>query len=283
MKKRFLAVLLGLSVVAAAFTGCGSDDSTNGSGSSNSSSKSDDKTIVVGASPTPHAEILNAISDQLKDAGYTLKVVEYNDYIQPNTALEAGDLDANFFQHQPYLDNFNEENGTNLVSVASVHFEPIAIYGGKTSSLADLSDGATVALPNDTTNEARALLLLEAEGLITLKADAGVNATVIDIEDNPKNLKFSELEAAQVARSLQDVDIAVINGNYALEAGLTSSDALATESSDSLAAQTYANIIAVKAGNENTDKTKALVDAILSDEVKEYINSTYAGAVVPVF
>lgn len=283
MKKRFLAVLLGLSVVAAAFTGCGSDDSTNGSDSSNSSSKSDDKTIVVGASPTPHAEILNAISDQLKDAGYTLKVVEYNDYIQPNTALEAGDLDANFFQHQPYLDNFNEENGTNLVSVASVHFEPIAIYGGKTSSLADLSDGATVALPNDTTNEARALLLLEAEGLITLKADAGVNATVIDIEDNPKNLKFSELEAAQVARSLQDVDIAVINGNYALEAGLTSSDALATESSDSLAAQTYANIIAVKAGNENTDKTKALVDAILSDEVKEYINSTYAGAVVPVF
>ena len=190
-------------------------------------------------------------------------------------------MDANFFQHQPYLDDFNAENGTHIVSVAAVHFEPMGIYAGKTASIDEVSDGAVVAVPNDTTNEARALLLLEANGLIKLKDGAGITATVLDIEENPLNLEIQELEAAQIPNSLQDVDIAVINGNYALSAGI--SDPIAVEASDSLAAETYANIVCVKEGNENTDKTKALVDAVLQDNVKEFIESKYEGAVVAVF
>ena len=239
--------------------------------------------IKVGASVTPHAEILEHVKQTLADEGYTLEIVEYNDYVLPNTALEDGDLDANFFQHQPYLDNFNEENNTHLVSVAAVHFEPFAIYAGKTDSLDDLQDGATVAVPNDTTNEARALLLLEAQGLIKLKDGVGLDATVLDIEENPKNLQIQEIEAAQIVRSLPDVDIACINGNYAKEGGLDVADAIAVEASDSLAADTYANVIAVKEGNENTDKTKALVNAVLSDDVRQFIEDTYGNAVVPVF
>ena len=208
-------------------------------------------------------------------------MVEYNDYVLPNTALEDGDLDANYFQHQPYLDDFNAENGTHIVGVANVHFEPLGIYAGKTASLDELKDGAVVAVPNDTTNEARALLLLEQEGLIKLKADAGLQATVLDIEENPLNLEIKELEAAQVARAINDVDVACINGNYAIEAGLDA--AIALESADSKAAETYANIIAVREGDEDTDKTKALVDAVLSDKVRDFINENYAGAVVPVF
>ena len=270
MKKRFLAGLVTLSLIATALTGCGSK---NG----------DDKVIKVGASPTPHAEILNIAKEELEAEGYTLEIVEYNDYVLPNTALESGELDANFFQHKPYLDDFNAENGTHIVDVAQIHFEPFGIYAGKTSDLANIPDGATVAVPNDTTNEARALLLLEAQGLIKLKADAGITATVADIEENPKNLDIKELEAAQITRSLQDVDIACINGNYAQEAGLNVSDALAVEASDSLAAQTYANIIAVKQGTENDAKIQALIKAVQSDKVKEYINSTYDGGVVPVY
>ena len=208
-------------------------------------------------------------------------MVEYNDYVLPNTALEDGDLDANYFQHKPYLDDFNAENGTHIVGVANVHFEPLGIYAGKTKSLADLKDGAEVAVPNDTTNEARALLLLEQEGLIKLKEKAGLQATILDIEENPLNLKIKELEAAQVARAVSDVDIACINGNYAIEAGLE--EAIALESAESEAAETYANLIAVKEGNEDTEKTQALVEAVLSKKVKDFIMDNYKGAVVPVF
>lgn len=272
MKKRILSVLL-LTVfaLATALTGCGKK------------TKDEDKTIKVGAVPTPHAEILNYVKDDLKEQGYTLEVVEYNDYVLPNTALEGDELDANYFQHKPYLDNFNKEKNTHIVEVAKVHFEPFGIYAGKTANINELKNGATVAVPNDTTNEARALLLLEAQGLIKLKEDAGITATVLDIVENPKNLKIKELEAAQVARALKDVDIACINGNYAIEAGLSVKDAIAVESADSLAAQTYANFVAVKEGNENTDKTKALIKAIQSDRVKKFINEKYDGAVVPVF
>ena len=278
MRKKLLGLLLGVSLVAS-LAGCGSN-ADNG----NNKNSSDDKEVIkVGASITPHAEILEAIKDDLAKEGYTLEIVEYNDYVLPNTALESGDLDANYFQHKPYLDNFNKENGTHLVSAASIHYEPFRIFAGKVSDLSKLKDGATVAVPNDATNEARALLLLEANGLIKLKDGVGVTATVLDIEENPYNLEIKELEAAQVARAAQDVDIIAVNGNYALEAGFKIEDALALEASDSLAAQTYANIVAVKEGNENSDKTKALVNALKSEKVKKYIEDNYNGAVVAIF
>ena len=296
MKKTFkkpiaTVALAALTLGAFSLTGCSSnaagdtasDTEATEADTTTEAAGDEDKVIKVGASVTPHAEILEHVKQTLADEGYTLEIVEYNDYVLPNTALEDGDLDANFFQHQPYLDNFNEENNTHLVSVAAVHFEPFAIYAGKTDSLDDLQDGATVAVPNDTTNEARALLLLEAQGLIKLKDGAGLDATVLDIEENPKNLQIQEIEAAQLVRSLPDVDIACINGNYAKEGGLDVADAIAVEASDSLAADTYANVIAVKEGNENTDKTKALVNAVLSDDVRQFIEDTYGNAVVPVF
>ncbi len=295
MKKKLTALLLAaVTVGALSLTGCGASGTTeNSSEASESASTAEDSSseaadenlevIKVGASITPHAEILAQVKDVLKEQGYDLQIVEYNDYVLPNTALEDGDLDANFFQHQPYLDDFNKENNTHLVSVAAVHFEPFGLYAGKTASLDDLQDGATVAVPNDTTNEARALLLLEAQGLIKLKDDAGLQATVLDIVENPKNLQIQEIEAAQLVRSLPDVDIAAINGNYAKEGGLDVADAIAVEASDSLAADTYANVIAVKEGNENSAKTQALVNAVLSDDVKNYIKETYGNAVVPVF
>jgi D-methionine transport system substrate-binding protein len=240
--------------------------------------------IVVGASITPHAEILAAAKDILAEKGYELEVVEYSDYVQPNLALDSGDLDANYFQHQPYLDQFNEENKTDIVSAGSIHYEPYGIYPGKTKSLDSLADKAKVAVPNDASNEARALLLLEAQGLIKLKEGVGLNATKTDIAENPKNLEIVEIEAAQLARSLPDVDIAVINGNYAIEAGLNvAKDALATEDKDSEAAKTYANIIAVKAGKEQDPAIKALVEALQSDTVKKFIEEKYQGSVVPVF
>ncbi len=239
--------------------------------------------IVVGASPAPHAEILAAAEPVLNEAGYTLDIVEYTDYVQPNLALEAGELDANYFQHGPYLEQFNVEQGTDLVSAGTIHYEPFGIYAGKTASLEELADGATVAVPNDTTNEARALLLLEAQGLLTLKEGAGLDATKNDIVENPKDLDILEVEAAQIPLSLQDVDIAVINGNYAIDAGLKVSDALAVEASDSEAAVTYGNVVAVKAGEETSDKVLALVEALKSDTVKSFIEETYEGAVVPMF
>lgn len=241
------------------------------------------KKIIVGASPAPHAEILEAAVPVLAEAGYELEIVEYTDYVQPNLALEAGDLDANYFQHTPYLEQFNQERGTDLSSAGEVHYEPFGIYAGKTASLDDLADGAQVAVPNDATNEARALLLLEAQGLLKLADGAGLKATKNDIVENPKNLDILEVEAAQIPRSLQDVDIAVINGNYAIDAGLKVSDALAVEASDSEAATTYCNVVAVKTGQENDEAVVALMEALRSDQVKSFIEETYEGAVVPMF
>lgn len=239
--------------------------------------------LKVGASPSPHAEILNAVKPALADRGYDLQVVEYTDYVQPNLALDSGELDANYFQHEPYLLNFCEERKTKLVSAGGVHYEPFGIYGGKSSDLENVAEGAKVAVPNDVTNEARALLLLADRGLITLKEGAGINATRQDIAENPKKLEIIEVEAAQIPRSLQDVDFGVINGNYALSAGLRTEDALAVESADSLAARTYTNVVAVREGEEESEKTKALMEALRSDQVRSFIEAEYQGAVVPSF
>lgn len=243
-----------------------------------------DTTITVGASPSPHAEILEQAESLLKDKGWTLKIQQYNDYIQPDAALASGDLDANYFQHKPYLDNYNKENNTDLVSAGVIHYEPFGIFPGKTKSLDDLKDGAQVGVPNDATNEARALLLLESQGLIKLKSGAGINATKNDIEENPKNLKIVEIEAAQLPRSIQDLDIAVVNGNYAIQAGFSvKKDALAVEDAKSLGAKTYGNVVAVRKEDKDSDKTKALVAALRSEKVKNFINEKYDGAVVPLF
>ena len=240
--------------------------------------------LVVGASATPHAEILEAAKPILAEKGIDLEIVVFDDYVQPNLQLEAGDLDANYFQHIPYLENFNEEQGTPLVNAGGIHYEPFGIYPGKSDDLANIADGATIAVPNDTTNEARALQLLAAQGLITVRDGAGLTATVNDITDNPHNLQIKEIEAAQLPRTVQDVDFAVINGNYAMEAGFSvGKDALATEDASSEAAQTYANVLVVKEGRENDPAIQALYAALTSDKVKDYINSTYDGAVVPIF
>ena len=240
-------------------------------------------TLKVAASPTPHAEILNVAKEVLAEQGIDLEVVEFSDYVQPNLVTESGEVDANYFQHTPYLDSFNEENGTHLVSVGAVHYEPFGIYPGKSDDLANIADGATIAVPNDTTNEARALLLLEQEGLITLKEGAGITATKADIAENPKNLDIVELEASQLPVRLADVDMAVINGNYAIDAGLKVSDAVAIEAADGEAASAYVNVLAVEEGRENDPAIQALAAAMTSQEVKDFINDTYDGAVVAVF
>lgn len=239
-------------------------------------------TLKVAASPTPHAEILNVAKEILAEQGIDLEVVEFSDYVQPNLVTESGEVDANYFQHTPYLDSFNEENGTHLVSVGAVHYEPFGIYPGTKSDLSELADGDTIAVPNDTTNEARALLLLQDNGIITLKEGAGLEATVNDIAENPHNVKIEELAAEQVARVAPEVAFVVLNGNYALQAGFSvAKDALAYEASDSEAAKTYVNIIAVKEGHENDPGIQALVKVLKSDEIKQYINDTYDGAVIP--
>ena len=242
--------------------------------------------IVVGASSTPHAEILEAVSGELEALGYELDIKIFDDYVMPNLALADGEIDANYFQHEPYLLNFNAENGTDLVSAAAIHYEPMGIYGGSKSSLDELAEGDIIAVPNDGTNEARALLLLQDQGLITLKEgiDASTEtATILDIAENPKTLEIVEMEAKNIPHSLPDVAFAVINGNYALQAGLTGNDALASESADSDAAQTYANILAVRAGEEDSAKTQALVTALTSETCRQFIEETYDGAVVPIF
>ena len=305
MKKRF-GILLAASLTALSLAGCGGSQNSTDTNGTTASAESEStqaqenadeagqteesqaetgelETIVVGASPAPHAEILKAAQEAMKAKGYNLEVREYTDYVQPNNALDTGDLDANYFQHKPYLDSFNAQNGTKLVSAGAIHYEPFGIYGGKVSSLDDLKDKAAVLVPNDVSNEARALLLLEAQGLIKLKEGVGLEATRNDIVENPKNLDIVEMEAAQLPRSLPDADIAVINGNYAIEAGLKVSDALATEDSQSLAATTYGNIVAVKEGEENSDAIKALVEALTSPEVKQFMEQRYEGAVVPLF
>ena len=291
-RRAFLAGV-GIAAVSLGLAGCSSDDDASPDDASDGSSEAggspeptiaDDTAISVAASPTPHAVILNGpVKELLEEQGYTLDVQEFTDYVVPNTATEEGEVDANFFQHGPYLDSFNEERGTHLVFVAAVHFEPFALYAGRTASLDELSEGAIVAVPNDTTNEARALLLLEQEGLLTLAEDAGITATIRDITDNPLNLDFQELEAATIPSVLADVDIACINGNYALNAGLTLDEALAVEANDSLAAETYANVLVVREGNENLDKIKALAAALTSEETRAFIEETFEGAVVPVF
>lgn len=241
-------------------------------------------TIKVAASPVPHAEILKVAADILAKADITLDIIEYTDYVLPNMVTESGEVDANYFQHGPYLESFNEENGTHLVSVAAVHYEPLGIYPGKSTSLDDIPDGAKIAVPNDTTNEARALQLLAAQGILTIREDAGLTATKNDVVDNPHNIDIIEMEAAQLPRTLADLDYAVINGNYAAEAGFSASeDALATEDADSEAAQTYANVLVVKEGNEEKPAIKALAAALTSQAVKDYIDETYNGAVVAIF
>ena len=242
----------------------------------------DDKTITVAASETPHSEILEQAKPILEKEGYDLEVTVFDDYVQPNEVVESGDFDANYFQHIPYLDSFNEEKGTHLVNAGGIHYEPFGIYPGTKASLDDLEDGDTIAVPNDTTNEARALLLLQDNGIITLKDGVGLEATVNDIEENPHNVEIVELAAEQVARVADETAYIVLNGNYALQAGYSvSKDALAYEKSDSEAAKTYVNVIAVKEGNENSDKIKALVAALKSDEIKDFINEKYDGAVIP--
>lgn len=243
---------------------------------------SDEKTISVAASSTPHAQILEVCKPIMKEKGYELKIRVMDDYITPNNAVEEGEVDANYFQHINYLNNFNAENNTHLVNVAKVHYEPFGIYAGTAKSLAEVANGSAVAVPNDPTNEARALLLLEANGLITLKEGAGITATKNDIVKNPKNLDIREMEAALVPSVLDEVAVAVINGNYAIGAGLKIADALAVESSDSIAIdQEYVNILVVKEGSEELPKVKALIEALASDEVAKFMNDTFAGAVVP--
>ena len=241
-------------------------------------------TIKVAASPVPHAEILGVAKDILAEQGITLEIIEYTDYVQPNMVTESGEVDANYFQHTPYLDSFNEENGTHLVSVGAIHYEPFGLFAGKTATLDELADGAKIAVPNDTTNEARALQLLAAQGIITLKEGAGLTATKNDIAENPHNVDIVEMEAAQLPRTLADVDFAVINGNYAAEAGLNAAtDALAVEDASSEAAQTFANILVVKEGNEDDPAIQALLAALQSEQVKNFIDETYSGAVVAIF
>lgn len=270
---------------AAALVGALSVSMLAGCGSSNGDSKKDsaeNKTIKVAASATPHAEILEYAKTALKEKGYDLEVTIFDDYVKPNEVVESGEFDANYFQHEPYLNSFNEEKGTHLVIAGKIHYEPFGIYPGTKKSLDDIADGDTIAVPNDTTNEARALLLLQDNVIIKLKDGAGINATVNDIEENPHNIEIVELEAAQVARVVDETAFVVLNGNYALQAGFSvSKDALAYETSDSEAAKTYVNVIAVKEGSENNEAIKALVDVLKSDDVKKYINDTYDGAVLP--
>lgn len=277
-----LAGIVAAAGLALALTACGGNSGAATTAAASSSAASDN-VITVGASPSPHAEILEAIKPELEAQGYELKVVEYSDYVQPNVALSEGDLDANYFQHLPYLENYNTENGTDLASAGAIHFEPMGLYAGKSSDITNVPDGAKIAVPSDATNEARALLLLQDQGVIKLTDGVGLEATANDIVENPHNVELVEVEAAAVPRSLQDVDFGVINGNYALSAGLDTSATLASEDADSEAAQTYANIVAVRNGDEDSEKTQALLKALTSDTARKFIEDTYKGSVIPVF
>ena len=277
--RRFSILALVLALALGALSACGGGSSSGSEGGDDSA----DKTIKVAASPTPHAEILNSISDALAEEGWTLEVVEFEDYVQPNVATTEGDVDANYFQHVPYLDEYNTENGTDLVAVGNVHYEAMGVYKGSKDSFDALADGDKIAVPNDTTNEARALQLLAANGVLTLKEGVGLEATKTDIVDNPKNVEIVELEAASIPGALADVALGVINANYALGAQLTTDDAVAYEAQDSEAAETYVNVIVVNKGNEESEKTKALVAAVQTDAVKKFIEEKYSGAVIAKF
>lgn len=290
MKKKLFATLLTSVLALSAVTGCSSDSSkeetaANTEESSNEQESSTElEVITVAATSVPHAEILESevVTSALEAKGYKVEVTVFEDYVQPNNVVEAGEFDANYFQHITYLNDFNEQNGTSLVSAGGIHYEPFGIYGGTKKSLDKIADGDTIAIPNDTTNEARALLLLEANNLITLEEGVGLTATVNNIAENPYNLKIVEVEAAQVPHQIDSVSYAVMNGNYAMEAGFTvATDALAYESQDSEAAEKYVNVIAVKEGNESNPGIVALVEVLKSDDVKAWIQEQYEGSVVP--
>ncbi len=275
MKKKVLSVILSLAL-SAGLVACG--------GNSAPAAKEENKLtpVTVAASSTPHAEILEQAKQVMAARGFDLQVTEFSDYVQPNNVVESGEFDANYFQHIPYLNQFNVEQGTHLVNAGGIHYEPFGIYPGTENDLANISEGATIAVPNDTTNEARALMLLQDNGLITLKEGVGLNATKLDIVDNPKNLEILELEAAQIARMKDEVAFVVLNGNYAMQAGLSLvNDSVAYEEPDSEAAKTYVNVIAVKEGHEKDLGIVVLVEVLTSETMVDYINKTYAGAVVP--
>lgn len=310
MKKRVLTGLLASVVAASLFAGCGSTGNQNNAQANGGSSSSldmsseagaeEDQTvtdsienglpqttaqggiITIAASATPHAEILEVAKAELAKQGWDLQITIFDDYILPNEVVESGEFDANYFQHIPYLENFNKDKGTHLANAGGIHYEPFGIYPGKKTDLSAIEKGDVIAVPNDTTNEARALLLLQDNGIITLKEGAGLEATVNDIVENPYEVKIEELAAEQIARVVPEVAFVVLNGNYALQAGFSvGNDSLAYEKSDSEAAKTYVNVIAVKEGNENNEGIKALVDVLKSDAVVQYINDTYDGAVIP--
>ncbi|MCR5357615.1 MAG: metal ABC transporter substrate-binding protein [Lachnospiraceae bacterium] len=273
-KKRVLGIVLSAALLSCMLFGCAS-------GSSSVVGGGNDKVIKIAASPVPHAEILAEAAKILDGYGYKLEVTEFEDYVQPNLVVESGEFDANYMEHVPYLNSFNEEQGTHLVDAGDIHYEPFGIYPGTKKTLNEIATGDTIAIPNDTTNEARALLLLQDNGLLKLKDGAGLTATVNDITENPNDIKFVELEAAQVARVVNEVSYVVLNGNYALEAGYSvGHDSIAYEATDSVAAQTYVNIIAVREGHENDEKIKALVKALKSEDIKKFIEEKYDGAVV---
>lgn len=284
--KKFAAIALSLALTLSV-AACGNAktetkaDTAVASTEASTEEKAENTVIKVGANITPHSEILEQAKPLLADKGITLEIVKLEDSITPNTGVIEGSLDANYFQHVPYLDQFNKENGSDLVSIGAIHYEPFGIYAGRTTDLSQLPDGALVAVPNNVTNEARALLLLAQEGILTLKEDAGITATVEDIVDNPKNIQFKELAPEQLVAALPDVDVAVINGNYAIEGGLHVSGALAVEANDGLAAVTYGNIIATSPDKADDPALKVLVEVLQGSEIAKYINDTYDGAVVP--
>lgn len=287
--KKLVSLLLSGALAVGLLAGCGGNTGTAETPAANTESPAastetgslEGTVLKVGATPAPHAEILEVVVPILAEQGITLEIQEFTDYIVPNNAVESGEIDANYFQHITYLNNFNTEHGTHLASVGEIHYEPFGIYAGRVSSLDQLPDGAVIGIPNDPTNGGRALLLLQEQGLITLPEDAGLEPTVLDIVENPHNYQIEELEAAQLPRSLNSLDIAVINGNYAIDAGLNVADALAIESNDGAAATAYANVVAVREGNENNEAIQALVDALRSDEIRTWIEQEYQGAVVP--
>lgn len=276
--KLAVTAVIGTTLIA----GCGTSSSNNTSSNTTAGGKKE-VVLKVGAVPVPHAEILDFIKPTLAKEGIDLEVVTFNDYIQPNRALSAGEIDANYFQHVPYLDDYNQQNHTNLVPTASVHFEPLGLYPGKSTSLKNIPSGATIAVPNDTTNEARALLLLQSANLIKLKDPKSLNETVQDITKNPHNIHIQEVDAAAIPRLKNQVNYAVINGNYALQAGYKISDALISEGANSLAAKTYANVVVVRSGDQNKPAIVALDKALQSAAVKNYINQHFKGSIIPVF
>lgn len=278
-----VAGALSLGLAACNNSASQSENTASNTSSGDAQTQTADKTITIGATPSPHAEILNALKDQFAADGYELKVVEFTDYVQPNVALSEGELDANYFQHQPYLDEYNAQNNTDLLGVEKIHFEPMALYAGKSSDITNIADGAQIAVPGDATNEARALLLLQAEGLLKLKDGVGLSATKEDISENPHNIQIVEAEAAAIPRTLPDVDFAVINGNYALSAGLDLASALATEDAQSEAAQTYGNVVAVRPADKDSEKTKEILKVLTSSAAKDFISSNYKGSVVALF